>query len=127
MPRSPDLVIFVLSTTTDKTDYFTPCIFVRGNEVAYQHMCSLNKVSIEFAKLIIILWSCTMMPHAFQGDKWMIHYLLDTRDSSQEKLACNIIHFIFMLLGCTCTISCSDQLLILFREFREHMEFGGCG
>ena len=31
-PRSPDLAIFVLTTTTtDKTDYFTPCACARGN------------------------------------------------------------------------------------------------
>ena len=29
-PRSPDLAIFVLTTTTDKTDYFTPCACARG-------------------------------------------------------------------------------------------------
>ena len=30
MPRSSDLVIFVL-ITTDKTDYITPCACARGN------------------------------------------------------------------------------------------------
>ena len=32
MLRSPDLAIFVLMTTTDKTDYFTPCACARGNK-----------------------------------------------------------------------------------------------
>ena len=32
MPRSPDLAIFVL-TTTDKTDYFTPSACARGNDI----------------------------------------------------------------------------------------------
>ena len=30
MPRSPDLAIFVLMTTTDETDYFTPCACAWG-------------------------------------------------------------------------------------------------
>ena len=40
MPRSPDPVIFVL-TTTDTTDYFTPCAYARGNY--WYYYCMLYK------------------------------------------------------------------------------------
>ena len=32
MLKTPDLVIFMMTTTTDKTDYFTPCTWARGNK-----------------------------------------------------------------------------------------------
>ena len=72
-PRSPDLAIFVLTdddrrrqTTTDKTDYFTPCACARGknNQKQVQIPCGLSTLPLWYSEeLFLACWAMFLPGH----------------------------------------------------------------